>query len=334
MKRAALIPIAAVAGLASLCAGLLVFSYVTFIETPERPYQSQGPNAAWADHSWVAEVQPLDTYAAFATALRRNRITDVYLDMGRPDPDGTIPAGLYAAAPYMLREMRAKQPALRLHAWIGQLERRSGGPLDLSDAAVRRGIAASAARFLEIGFNGIHYSFPGAGSGNIHLLMLLDQTHALTAASAAALSLSADALEPVPGLAWLARKTGSRRGFWTRSFYEAVAARVDQIAVSPDRMALPVPWLAAGLMAWQTKSIRRLTAGRAVLFMGVRGRTDEAGVRLAGSALSGIRKGMSALADDPFDNFGLALDAHWATTGHNDHVLLEDWLEAGDVVAR
>jgi hypothetical protein len=238
----------------------------------------------------------------------------------------------------MLREMRAQQPALRLHAWIGQLERRSGGPLDLSDAAVRRGVAASAARFLELGFNGIHYSFPGAGSGNTHLLMLLDQTHALTAASGADLSLSADALEPVPGLAWLARRTGSRRGFWTRSFYEAVAARVDQIAVSPDRMALPVPWLAASLIAWQTKSIRRLTAGRAVLFMGVPGRKEDPGhaasVRLVGSALSGIRKGMSALADDPFDNFGLALDAHWATTGHDDHVLLEDWLEAGEVVAR
>jgi hypothetical protein len=312
---------------------MLAFSYVTFVETPERPYQSQGPNAAWADHKWVAAVQPLEAYAAFAKALRRNRITDVYLDMGRPNPDGTIPAGLYDAAPYMLRELRAQQPALRLHAWIGQLERRSGGPLDLSDAAVRRGVAASAARFLELGFNGIHYSFPGAGSGNAHLLMLLDQTRALTATSAD-LSLSADALEPIPGLAWLARKTGSRRGFWTRSFYKAVAARVDQIAVSPDRMALPIPWLAASLMAWQTKSIRRLTAGRAVLFMGVRGHADEAGIHLAGSALSGIRKGMSALADDPFDNFGLALDAHWATAAHDDRVLLEDWLEAGEVVAR
>jgi hypothetical protein len=179
MKRAALILVTAVAGLASLCAGLLTYGYVVFRDTPERPYRSQGPNAAWADHKWVAAVQPLQSYASFATALRRNRITDLYVYMGWPEPDGSIPADQYSAAPYMLREIRAQQPALRLYAWIGQVERRGGGTLDLSDAEVRRRVTATAGRFLALGFDGIHYSFPGAGSGNAHLLMLLDQTRNL-----------------------------------------------------------------------------------------------------------------------------------------------------------
>jgi hypothetical protein len=339
MKRTALILLTTVAGLASLCAGLLTYGYISFRDMPERVYRSQGPNAAWADHKWVAAIQPLESYASFATALRRNRVTDVYFDMGWPEADGSVPAGRYTAAPYLLREMRAQQPTLRLHAWIGQVERRGGGTLDLADAEVRRGLTATAARFLALGFDGIHFSFPGAGSGNAHLLMLLDQVHNLTRRLGSTLSLSTDALEPVPGLAWLTRKSGSRHGFWTRRYYKAVAARVDQIAVVPSLAALPVPWLKSGLVAWQTKSIRRLTAGRAVLFMGVPAHEDAAAkppmnASLDGSALTGIRKGMGALSDDSFNDFGLALEARWMTAGQGDHALLENWLDSGDIVVR
>ncbi len=277
MKRTALILVTAVAGLASLCAGLLTYGYITVRDMPERVYQSQGPNAAWADHKWVAAIQPLASYAAFATALRRNRITDVYFYMGRPDADGTIRADRYTAAAYLLREMRARQPSLHLNAWIGQVERRGGGTLDLADADVRRRLTATAARFLALGFDGIHFSFPGAGSGNPHLLMLLDQAHNLTRRFRSSLSLSTDALEPVPGLAWLSRKTGSRHGFWTRRYYKSVAARVDQIAVEPNLSMLPSGWLEAAMVAWQTKSIRQLTVGHAVLFMGVPAQEDHDG---------------------------------------------------------
>ena len=339
MKRAALILVTAVAGLVSLCAGLLTYGYVVFRDTPERPYRSQGPNAAWADHKWVVAVQPLQSYATFTAALRRNRITDLYVYMGWPEPDGSIPAEQYGAAPYMLREIRAQQPALQLYAWIGQVERRGGGTLDLSDAEVRRHVTATAERFLALGFDGIHYSFPGAGSGNAHLLMLLDQTRNLMQRAGSLLSLSADPLEPVPGLAWLARETGSQSGFWTQRYYEAVAERVDQIAVVPNHAALSVPWLGASLIAWQTKSVRRLTAGRAVLFIGVAaqatsapdGPMDPDGVA---PTLFGIRKAMGALGNDPFDDFGLALEARWAVVGDGEHVLLQDWLEPADMVAR
>ena len=339
MKRTALILMTAVAGLASLCAGLLTYGYVTFRDMPERIYQSQGPNAAWADHKWVAAVQPLASYATLAAALHRNRITDVYFDMGRPDADGTIPAGRYKAAPYLLRELRTLQPSLHLHAWIGAVELHGGGKLDLADAEVRRRLTASAARFLALGFNGIHFSFPGAGSGNPHLLMLLDQTRNLTHRFGSTLSLSAEALEPIPGLAWLTRKLGSRNGFWTRRYYMAVTARADQIAVVPTLAVLPSRWLEADMIAWQTKSIRQITAGHAVLFMGVPVRDDAAAgpagrVSLVPSALTGIRMGMGALGDDPFSDFGLALEARWMTAESNDRALLDNWLDSRDIVAR
>jgi hypothetical protein len=334
MKRTALILTTAVAGLVSLCAGVFAYGYLSIRDMPERAYRSQGPNAAWADHKWVAAVQPLASYATFAAALQRNRITDVYFDMGSVQADGLIPSDRYTAAPYLLREMRGQQPSLHLHAWIGQVERRAGGTLDLADAEVRHRLTATAARFLALGFDGIHFSFPGAGNGNAHLLMLLDQVHSLTRRFGSTLSLSSNALEPLPGLAWLTRKTGSRSGFWTRRYYKAVAARVDQIAVIPALAAPAVPWLEPGLVAWQTKSIRGITAGHTVLFMGVPAHVDAETASLDASALIGIRKAMGARSDDSFDNFGLALEARWLSAGQNDHALLENWLDSGDVVAR
>lgn len=338
MKRIAMILATAVAGLTSLCAGLLTYGYLVYADMPERAFRSQGPNAAWAEQRWVNAIQDSGTYGQFATLLRRNRITDVYFYMGWPEADGTIPPERHAAAPILLREMRAQYPTLRLHAWIEQVEKRGGGVIDLSDADVRRNVAATAGHFLALGFDGIHYGFPAAGSGNPHLLMLLDQTRILTDAANAALSIDADPLEPVPGLAWLARKTGSRNGYWTGRYYQRVVSRVDQIAVVPAGAALPVRWLAAGLTAWQTRKIRPLTAGHATLFMGVAphgGGTPATTNHPAAvsPALVGIRKGMSALGDDSFADFGVALDLEGVDAG-GDRALLENWLDAGDLVAR
>jgi len=338
MKRIAMILATAVAGLTSLCAGLLTYGYLVYADMPERAFRSQGPNAAWVEQRWVNAIQESQTYGHFAALLRRNRITDVYFYMGWPEADGTIPSENYAAAPILLREMRTQYPALHLHAWIEQVEKRGGGAIDLSDAEVRRTVAATAGHFLALGFDGIHYGFPAAGSGNPHLLMLLDQTRIQTGAVNAMLSIDADPLEPVPGLAWLARKTGSRNGYWTGRYFQRVVSRVDQISVVPTGTALPVRWLAAGLIAWQTRMIRPLTVGHATLFMGVA--PQDGGATAAdhpgpiSPALIGIRKAMSTLGDDPFTDFGVALDLDGVDAGGSDRALLENWLDAGDLVAR
>jgi hypothetical protein len=203
---------------------------------------------------------------------------------------------------------------------------------------VRRGIAQTAAGFLNLGFDGIHYAFPAAGSGNTHLLLLLDQTRILTARTNAFLSIGADALEPAPGLAWLTRKFGSQNGFWTRRYYADVARRVDQIAVSPGETMLPARWINAGFIAWQTRAIRPLTAGSATLFMAVPpydGREDpDLRDDLIASTVVGIRKGMAALASDPFDDFGIALDIDASPPHTGGQALLKNWLDTGNLVAR
>ena len=339
MNKAAIILATAVAGILSLCAGIVTYGYIVVRDMPERDYRSQGPNAAWADHKWVKARQSPAAYERLAATLRRNHITDVYFYMGWVEPDGSIAAGDYSIAPQLLRELTTRHPSLRRHAWIGQVEKRGGGTLDLSDAEVRRQMSETAARFLALGFNGIHFGFPGAGSGNPHLLLLLDQTRLRTREFGATLSVAVDMLEPVPGLAWLSRRTGDQNGYWTRRYHQAVAARADQIAVTPTDGAWPADWLTAGFVAWQTRSLRAVTEGRTTLFMGlppfstadtVAGASN---VGPVGPAIAGIRKGMSGMAADPFDNFGVALILT-APGGDGDAVFLESWLDTGDLVSR
>jgi len=56
--------------------------------------------------------------------------------------------------------------------------------------------------------------------------------------------------------------------------------------------------------------------------------------RGVGATLVGIRKGMSALRNDSFGDFGIALDVSTATAADSDRAVLENWLDAGDLVAR
>lgn len=339
MSKAAIILAAAVAGVLSLCAGVATYGYLVVRDMPEREYRSQGPNAAWADHKWVKARQTPAAYERLATTLRRNRITDVYFYAGWVEPDGTIAAGDFSAAPRLLRELAARHPSLRRHAWIGQVEIRGGGTLDLSDAEVRRGISDTAARFLALGFDGIHFGFPAAGSGNPHLLLLLDQTRILTSKGGAKLSVAVDALEPVPGLAWLSRRTGDQNGYWTRRYHRAVAARADQIAVTPADAPWPADWLTAGFVAWQTRSLRAVTEGRTTLFLGLPSpqpdnAADAGHSGSIGPTLAGIRKGMSGRQGDPFDNFGIALMLDDPGGNDRDAAFLESWLDTGDLVSR
>lgn len=125
------------AGLAVLCALLLTAAYGFYRLAPAGPQSGGGPNAVWAAHKWVGESHPDETYDALAATLQRNGITDVYFHVGPLDGDGLIPRAKYRNAPALLTALRTRDRSIRLHAWIGQVERRGGGPLDLSDVALR-----------------------------------------------------------------------------------------------------------------------------------------------------------------------------------------------------
>ena len=329
------------AGVVATCiAGAALFGgYLSYLEPPRTVVRSKGPNAVWAAHHWVGKPQVDRAYAELVTRLRRHRITDVFFHVGPLEPDGTLPPERFPAAARLLREIRDRSAVIRRQAWIGQREKRGGGPLDLTDPSVRKNIVGSAVSLLHLGFDGIHYNIEPVASGDADFLALLDDTRALTRDRGRVLSVAGNGVEPMPGLAWLVGLTGKGIGLWTASYFSAVAERADQIAVMNYETGLPTDWLYGNLVAWQTRTLRPLAVGRATLFMGLpsyeerRLSFDPTAENLR-SGLRGIRIGLSdALAEDIAD-FGVAVYADWTTDAAEWRTYRLEWLGGGQTTHR
>jgi hypothetical protein len=316
--------------LALVPAAALIYFFLTFAYLPQAPRQTAGPNAVWLSHRWVGAVQPPAEYDALAERLRQHRISDAFFHVGPLQADGTIPSNRHPAAIHMLRALHRRLPMLRAQAWIGQVEKAGGGPLDLSQPVVRANIAETATAFLDLGFDGIHLNVEPS-SGNPHLLALLSELRDRTATHAAVLSMASDELEPLPGLAWLTRAAGTQAGFWTADYYRAVAGRVDQLAVMMYDTALPTDWLYGALVRWQTNAVREAAGPGKTVFVGVPTYEED---RLTfhpeaenvTSALRGIRQGLhDAPPEDPAA-FGVAIYADWTTDASEWRHIRDSWL--------
>lgn len=332
MKRPLRIALIVLATLAVIIGGGLAYVYVATTNLPERDIVSRGPNGLWIAHRWVGKLQKQRAYNRLAARLRRHRITDVYVHVGPLQADGTIKPSRYPAAKRLVRELHRGAKNLRLHAWIGQVEANGGGPLDLSKASVRVKIWRTAGRFLEFGFDGIHYNIEPS-TGNQHFIELLAATRRTTRRHGRVLSVAADELEPLPGLAWLTRMLGTNGAYWSKSFYNAVTDNVDQVAVMTYDTLLPAAWMYKGFVAWQTARIRQLTKGRAQLLIGVpsydeRRLSFHPNAENIRSALTGVRKGASILNGDDLVGFGVAIYADWTTDTKEWRTYREMWLGA------
>ena len=290
-----------------------------------------GPNAIWAAHKWVGESHGDDVYDRLAADLRRHRITDVYFHVGPLTGEGLIPLAKYPNAGALIAAMRQRAPSIRLHAWIGQVERRGGGPLDLSDVGTRANIVQTAGDFIDLGFDGIHYNIEPVYSGDPNLLALLDKTAPMTRARGKLLSMATDELAPLPGLEYAARLVVRQAGLWRAPYYREVAARTDQIAVMMYDTAMPFDWLYGTIMAWETWRLREIVGPDTTLFVGVPTYEDEHfGFHPAAenmiSALRGIGIGLSFGSPLADRNFGAAIYAGWTTGEEEWAVWRRDWL--------
>ena len=318
--------------------GVLVFDIVVLViyfgSLPDRMARSGGPNALWAEHEWVGEAHTEAEYDALAGELQANRITDVFFHVGPLSADGSIDPLLYPNAATLIAELEARLPELRAQAWIGQKEKRGGGPLDLAEPAVRSAIVETARGFLELGFDGIHYNIEPVTSGNKSLLALLDETRPVVAAAGAVLSLAADEIEPYPGARRLARRFFPDAHLWSSDYYEAIAERTDQIAVMMYDTAIPYAWAYSAAVAWVTRLTWHNIGTNNVLFIGVpTSEETTAGFDPAAenieSALTGIARTMPSDRDSP-RMFGLAIYADWTTDEAEWAVWRRHWLGEPD----
>jgi hypothetical protein len=298
--------------------GIAGHAYVSYRAAADILPPNSGPVGLWLQHKWVGEPQTTAQYDVLGAELRRHRVTDLFVHVGPLDASGRIPSGKYANAADFAAALHQRLPASRIQAWIGQWERRAGGPLDLTDPSVRAEIVGTAARFLELGFDGIHYDIEPLRGDDPALLDLLESTHALTQAHGRILSLATDEIEPIPGMKWLVNAFVPHAYLWTSTEYRAIAERVDQIAVMSYNTALPRDWLYGAFIARQTRQLRDAIGEGKTLFIGVPTYYEpswafrpEAENMVSG--LLGARLGVSRLEPVAQANTGVAVYAHWTT---------------------
>lgn len=286
---------------------------------PDDDARSRGLNALWARHSWVGEPHTEAEYDALAQRVRDADLSDVFFHAGPLEGDGTLRADRAPHAPALLAAMQARVPALRAQAYLGQVERRGGGPLDLRSARTRQNIVAVADSLLALGFDGIHYDIEPIHPGDDDFLSLLDDTREVTRRHGAVLSTSLEQLEMFSGAEAVVSRFVKRMHDPTMGFLQDVARRVDQLAIMTYDTGLPTDWLYGAHSARQTCRLGRALADEVTLFIGVP--TYEEGnfwgfhpwAEHEGSGVRGVRKGLSCLDDRQARNVGIALFAEWTT---------------------
>lgn len=321
-----------------LLTGILIVDILVLVfyfdSLPERMARSGGPNAIWAAHDWVGETHTAAEYDALADRLQANRISDVFFHVGPLAEDGTIDPSLYPNAATLIAELESRLPELRAQAWIGQKETLGGGPLDLADVSVRSAIVETAGDFLELGFDGIHYNIEPVASGNKALLALLDETRPVVDANDAVLSIAADEIEPYPGARRALKRFFPDAQLWSSDYYEAIAARTDQMAVMMYDTRLPYAWAYSTAVTWVTRLAWYNIGTDTVLFIGVPTYDEETAgfdpeAENLRSALIGIARTMPSDRDSP-RMFGLAIYADWTTDDAEWALWRRHWLGEPD----
>jgi hypothetical protein len=279
--------------------------------------QQSGPVGLWLEHRWVGETQSAQAYDALADELRRHGITDVFAHVGPLDRYGEIPLERYPNAASFVAALHARLPALHIQAWMGQMEKRRGGPLDLADPGTRDGILRTAEIFLDLGFDGIHYDIEPLQRDDAALHALLDATRELTRRRGRLLSLATTEIEPFAGANALVNTPLPDAVLWSPADYRAAAARVDQLAVMSYNTALPWDWLYGSFVAFETRRILEAVDGTATIMMGVPtyeepGWTFHPEAENMESALRGVRLALADASSRPAQ-LGVAIYAHWTT---------------------
>jgi hypothetical protein len=297
---------------------VLAASTIWWRADPPVTERSRGVNAVWLRHAWIGEPHAPAEYDALGATLRRAEISDAFFHAGPFRPDGTVDPARYANAGALLAAMDRAAPGVRSQAYLGQVERRGGGPLDVTDPAVRTAILGTARAFLDLGFAGIHYDIEPVVSGDPHFLELLAETHALTRSRGAVLSVALEEVAPAGPWLRLARAIPNvaEPSMLRPGYLSAIADRVDQIAIMTYGIFLPTEALFGRYMASQTEQVADIVGGRATVFMGVP--SEDHPKRPAESVRSGVRgarRGLASLGPERTGDVGLALFAEWTTTG-------------------
>lgn len=281
------------------------------------PAAEAAPRAAWVTHRWVAAPVDPDGLDALADRLRTAKLTDVYVHVGPLNGDGTLPLSRAPYAKEFAAALHERLAGLRVQAWLGQVEAGGGGPLDLGREGVRARVVASARRFMDLGYDGVHYDIEPIWTGDADFLSLLEATGRAAHADGKVLSVAAEELPLFPGADRVIGMLIPRYHPWTLGYHRRVAAHVDQLAVMTYDSAVPGAHLYQRFVARNTRLLAAALPEDVQLLIGVPSYADwNVGhwpAERPANALHGLRRGLARVPEGRRSRVGWALYAEWTT---------------------
>ena len=181
-------------------------------------------NAAWISVDWTSNPVNASNIQHLASSARERKLRYLFVYTSYLKADGTFSQSDRYATDFVSEFRRFNQDTLLL-AWLGVPLATSDG-VNLADASTRDQIAEFAARLVQkAGFDGVHLDVETVLNGDKHYLSLLEEVRNLLGKqpmlSIAGSHWMPEAINAIPGV---------NHAYWTDSYYQEVAKRVDQIA--------------------------------------------------------------------------------------------------------
>ncbi|MFI6866439.1 hypothetical protein [Nocardia sp. NPDC050406] len=291
--------------------------------------RTRGRDAVWLGHAWVDGRKTDADIDRLAALVSGTGIKDLFVHTGPLEHDGGLPAELSPRASWFTEAVHRQLPGVRVQSWLGDIVQPEFAGLNVEDPAVRDRVVTSAAKALDLGFDGIHYDLEPIRSGSPGYLALLDRTRALSSTRQVPLSVSAPQLDPLPGAHSVGIALFDHGKWWSQAYFAEVARRVDQVALMSYDTAMPTQSLYGGYVAHQTKLALQVTPAQVDLLMGAPAFwADDPGhhgdAETVAAALRGIRLALGRHSPGR-QTFGVALYVDFAATPRDWATYRRDW---------
>jgi len=293
-------------------------------------------NAAWLGVEWVDEPHAASEIVALADGLRAKYIDTLYVYTSYMRLDGSFGDSYEYAGEFVTR-LKAAYPQVCIQAWIGLPLEQKGpsfweGYVDLSQPRSRQTIVSFCDELVHtVGFDGIHLDPEPVTSGDTFVLALLEEIRSeigerpvLSIASRRIFSFENGLLaRPLSVLAW------------SPSYYQAVAARVNEVALMTYDTMLPLPAL---YRLWTRRQVVEITqalaGGKVRVFIGVPTSEEKTLTHFPkaenmASGLTGVLDGLASNSARPEVVTGVAVYPFWETDaaewGTYEHLWLDKY---------
>lgn len=301
----------------------LVGFYLFYSPSIPKNYDfNRGENGAWVSHKWFSTEKSDAQVEELSKKLQNLQIDRVYIHVGPLNAKGEIPPFDRDIWLKNRERILAKNPRLKIFAWLGGINQTRFGiaddSLNMDNEKVMKNIALLAGKICDsCSFDGIHYDIeptPDNDEGFIKLLKFTRDNIKNREISVASPSI----IVSNSLVYWLNGVSGKTVALWGPAYYRRVAENCDEIAVMTYDSASFTTATYKKYMVYQIKNITRAVKGTECrLLIGVPTYDDKTiphnpRVENLQTALEGVVLGISSLKDRERVR-GVAIYALWTT---------------------